>query len=359
MKLLKYLGYIIIAIITLLVVMVYWPKGSLLSQMEYRNVPALGYAIIENGEVVKSEVLGELEEGVSAPENTIFNVASVTKPVFCLVILKLIDDGVIGLDEPLFPYWVDPDLENDPRHQLLTPRILMSHQSGFPNWRWHNEDGKLAFRNDPGTQYGYSGEGMDYLMNAVQSKMQTSIIALADSLLFQPLGMDDTRFVWDEKMDESRFAKWHDKEGGLYDHQKRTHPTAADDLMTTVGDMTKFLKYVMNGGGLSKTLYNEMQTPQVFKNERNAYGLGWEMGLDMPGGEHALVHGGSDMGVKARILVLPKSNQGFIAFTNGDYGQQVIDRLMVDQFEPGAEVLSRIYAPVIWRLICLPFRVPM
>jgi len=56
---------------------------------------------------------------------------------------------------------------------------------------------------------------------------------------------------------------------------------------------------------------------------------------------------------------MPKSKQGFIAFTNGDLGQQVIDRLMVDKFAPGADVLNRIYAPVIWRIIQLPFKIPM
>jgi len=79
----------------------------------------------------------------------------------------------------------------------------------------------------------------------------------------------------------------------------------------------------------------------------------------MPDDEFALVRGGADMGVKARILVMPKSKRGFLAFTNGDYGQQVIDRLMVKEFDPGSKVLNRIYAPVIWRMVCLPFKIAL
>jgi len=358
-KQLKYIGYFILSLLLLVIVLMAWPKGTLESQMAYRNVPALGYAVVENGEAKSSAVIGELEKGIPAPYNTIFNVASVTKPVFGLVILKLIDAKVIGLDEPLYPLWVDPDIQDDPRHKLLTPRILLSHQSGFPNWRWHNEGGKLAFINDPGTQYGYSGEGMDYLMHAIEQKTQTSIIQLADSLLFNPLGMTDTRFVWDKDMDEGRFAKWHNKIGGQYELNKRSNPTAADDLMTTVGDMVKFVQYILDGAGLSKDLFAEMTTPQILKNKRNGFGLSWELALDMPNDEIALVHGGSDMGVKARILAMPNSKQGFIAFTNGDYGQQIIDRLMVKEFVPGSEILKRIYTPVIWRIIDLPFIIPL
>jgi len=85
----------------------------------------------------------------------------------------------------------------------------LSHQTGFPNWR----NGKLEFEFEPGIQWQYSGEGFEYLRKALENKFGESLVELSDSLLFGPLGMKDTRYFWDEDMDESRFACWHDAKG--------------------------------------------------------------------------------------------------------------------------------------------------
>ena len=355
MKYLKYFGYFLLGLISLLIILMIWPKGSIATQLKNNNVPALAYAIIENGEIQELEVVGELEKGVVATKNSIFNVASVTKPVFALTALKLIDTGVIGLDEPLHPYWIDEDVKDDDRHKLLTPRILLSHQSGFLNWRWHYPDGKLAFTFDPGTNYQYSGEGMEYLKNAIQNKTKKELHILMDSLVFDPLEMKDSRMIWDDEMDESRFAKWHDKDGNPYEIFKRKEAVASDDMMTTLEDLSRFAKSIMEKGGLSDKLYAEMITPQVNLNDRLGFGLGWEVVPELGDEEYALVHGGSDMGVKARIVVIPNAKKAFIAFANGDNGQKIIDRVMVNKFEPGAEILKNIYLPFVWRIIYLPF----
>ena len=149
MKILTYLIRAIIALVLIVVGLMIWPKGSLEQQLASNNVPALAYGIIENGELQKVVVAGELAAGQPASDNAIFNVASVTKPVFATTVMKLVAAGQIGLDEPLHPYWVDPDLTDDPRHKLLTPRILLSHQSGFPNWRWHTPTVSSPFNLTP------------------------------------------------------------------------------------------------------------------------------------------------------------------------------------------------------------------
>lgn len=327
-------------------------------QMRKMKVPAVAYGIIENGNSKVIQVVGELEEGVAAPEDAIFNVASVTKPVFGLLALKIIDSGKLGLDEPLYPYWVDDDIAGDPRHKLLTPRILLSHQSGFPNWRWNTQDKKLGFSFDPGQGNQYSGEGMEYLKNAITTITGKRLEQLADSLIFNPLGMKDTHFIWDEDMDEGRFARWHDSHGNQYEYWKRSEACAADDLMTTVDDLGKFAQYIISQkGGLSDSIFAEMITIQSETNRNVGYGLGWQVASDIGEGEYALVHGGSDMGVRARLVIMPESRRAFIAFTNGDNGQQLLDRIMTREFEEGKEILSKIYAPVVWRLIYLPFKI--
>lgn len=318
------------------------PVGTLEEQMARLNVPAVGIGIIKDGKIEKVEVIGELEKGKPAPENTIFNVASLTKPVFATMVLKLVESGKWDLDEPLHPYWIDHEIKNDERHKLLTARIVLSHQTGFPNWRWNNQDKKLAFDFDPGTQFQYSGEGFEYLKNAIETKFQQPIEGLVDSLIFQPIGMNDSRLVWDDKMETAPFAQWHDKRGKLYELFKRKEAVASDDLMTTINDYCKFGIHAMEGAGLSQSLFEDMVTAQVKISKNLTYGLGWQKAENLPNDEYALVHSGSDRGVRAMVILLPNSKEGIVVMTNGDKGNNIIMRVLKENLSYAKEILSRI-----------------
>ncbi len=287
------------------------------------KIPALGIGIIKDGKLKAVNVYGELEKGRPAPLNTIWNVASLTKPVTAMVALKLVSMGKWNLDEPLYKYWIDPDLINDPRHKKLTSRIVLSHQTGFPNWRWNNPTKKLAFDVDPGTKYGYSGEGFEYLRRALEKKFQKTLAQLAKELVFTPLGMNDTRFFWDASMDEKRFAMGHDPAGKVYKINKNKYANAADDLLTTVEDYGKFLVAVLEGKGLSPQVFKEMSEHQVTVKEDKYFGLGWEIYDNLGDGEYTLSHGGADEGCQTLVFLLPKSKHGLIIFTNVDDGYKV------------------------------------
>jgi CubicO group peptidase (beta-lactamase class C family) len=291
------------------------------------KIPALGLGVIREGKLKQVKVYGELKRGERAPINTIFNVASLTKPVVALLALKLVSAGKWNLDEPLDKYWIDPDIKNDPRYKKLTTRLILSHQTGFSNWRWLNKSKKLEFDFEPGTKYQYSGEGLEYLRRAIEKKFNKPIEKLAEELIFKPLGMRDTQFVWDMNMDESRFAIGVDAQGKAYQILKNTKANAADDLLTTVEDYGKFLVSVMNGGGLSKDVFKEMISHQVETKENKYFGLGWEI-YDLGNGEYAMSHGGSDEGVKTLVFLLPKSKQGLIIFTNSDNGTNIYETLI-------------------------------
>ncbi len=160
---------------------------SMQSWLKENNIPTLGLGIIEGGKLQKVKVFGDTKKGVSVAQNAYFNVASLTKPVTAMVTLRLISLGKWKLDEPLDVYWTDPDIINDPRHQELTARMILSHQTGFPNWRWMNDDKKLNFQFNPGTKYQYSGEGFEYLRKALEKKFGKSLDQLAKELVFHPL----------------------------------------------------------------------------------------------------------------------------------------------------------------------------
>lgn len=306
--------------------------------MTENNVPAVGIGVIEEGKINYIKVFGELRAGVSAPDNAYFSVASITKPVVTMLTLKLVESGQWSLDEPLANYWVDPEVANDPLHKKLTTRHVLNHQSGFPNWA----KGKLTFMFEPGTDYTYSGEGFQYLKKAIENKFQTSLAVLADSILFKPLGMNDSYLRWDENIDVSRFACRHDNKGNICKPpiKKEWGVNAAASLITTVEDLCKFSINVMNGSGLSADLINDMVEPHVKLKDHYARGLGWEVISDLPDDEYALEHSGSEGGVKTIFFVLPKSKRGMVILTNGDNGVIVYNKVIREFFEPGQILLS-------------------
>ena len=207
--------------------------------MQHNNVPAVGIAVIENGAVKDLQVFGELRKGIPAPLNTIFEMASLTKPVVATLTLMLVDEGLWDLDEPLSKYWIDPDLIDDPRHQQLTTRIVLSHQTGFLNWRRYNPTNKLTFEFDPGTKYQYSGEGFEYLKHALELRFEKPLEQIAQSVLLTPLGMQDTHFFWDATLPDALFATPHDEQGkpveeGRSFYQRTSEARGSDWLLTTV-----------------------------------------------------------------------------------------------------------------------------
>lgn len=282
------------------------------------KIAALGIGVIEQGELREIRMLGNLKENQPAPHNAIFNVASLTKPVVAMLTLKLVSEGQWDLDEPVAKYWIDPDVVDDPRHKQITTRHLLTHQAGFPNWRYGKFSDKLKFKFDPGKKHSYSGEGFEYLREALERKFGKPIEVLADSLLFRPLGMMDTHFIWRNEVDEKRYAHPHDANGGVYDLPKRTHANAADDLLTTIEDYGKFLVYILEQIETENPIIMDMIKPQVETKKGKAFGLGWEIYPKLSGGEYAISHGGSDRGVQTLVILLPKSQKGLIIFTNSD-----------------------------------------
>lgn len=295
--------------------------------LKENNVPTLGLGIINAGKLQQIKVFGELKKGIAAPYNTIFNVASLTKPITAMVTLKLVSLGKWNLDEPLYKYWTDPDIVNDPKTKKITTRYILSHQTGFPNWRWDNPDKKLNFQFEPGTKYQYSGEGFEYLRKALEKKFNKTLDQLAKELIFDPLQMNDTNYIWDKKTDESRFAIGYDSKGNAYEIEKRKTANAADDLLTTIEDFGKFLVSVMNGDGLSEKVFDDMLTNQVEMKTGEYYGLGLVI-YDLGNGEIALSHGGSDQGVQTIFFLLPKTKQGILIFTNVDDGYKIYEKLL-------------------------------
>jgi CubicO group peptidase (beta-lactamase class C family) len=305
------------------------------------KIPAVGIGIIEDGKLKQILVFGDLEKDVPAPYNTIFQVASLTKPVTAMLTLRLVSMGEWQLDEPLYKYWTDPDVIDDPRHLKLTTRHVLTHQTGFDNWRINNKSKRLIFNFDPGTKLKYSGEGFEYLKRALEHKFNMSLDSLADSILFKPLKMYDTRYVWNEQIDESRYAVPHDASGKAMELPKNKNASAADLLKTTIEDYSNFGVEVMKGTGLTEEVFNDMIRPQSTVSEYESYGLGWDIMKDLSNGEFTLMHDGDDYGAHTIVILLPKSKRGLVVLTNGEKGDDLIKNVIIESLNLGQEIVDK------------------
>jgi hypothetical protein len=96
------------------------------------NVTSVSVAYIDGGKIAFTAYYGDQVPGwPPANESTLYNVASLTKPVTAEVVLRLASEQKLSLDEPMSRFWTDPDIKDNPWTKLLTPRIWLSHQTGF------------------------------------------------------------------------------------------------------------------------------------------------------------------------------------------------------------------------------------
>lgn len=305
------------------------------------NIPTLGLGVIKDGKLTQVRVYGKLNDKTSASNNSLFNVASLTKPVTAMTVLHLVSLGKWNLDEPLYKYFTDPEIASDPRNKKLTTRLVLSHQTGFPNWRRMNKDNQLNFEFEPGTKYQYSGEGFEYLRKAIEKKFNKSLEELAKEYVFQPLNMNDTSYIWNEKKNAERIVIGYDKNEKPYDIVKNRTASAADDLVTSVEDYSKFLIGVMNNNLLSPEVFEAMKTKQIETKKNKYFGLGFEI-YDLGNNEIALSHGGSDKGVNTIVFILPKTKQGLVIFTNVDDGYKIYEPIIKQYFGGKGEKIVEI-----------------
>lgn len=171
-------------------------------QMRALGVPGVGIAVVERGRLAWSRGFGLLQAGRDAriDDATLFEMASLSKPVFAYVALQLVDRGELALDTPLVAYCRPAYLATHPWIERITVRDVLRHSTGLPNWRAHPENETLAPLVEPGSRIDYSGEAFTWLQLAVEAVTGESLDQTARRLLFAPAGMRDSSYGWDAAM---------------------------------------------------------------------------------------------------------------------------------------------------------------
>ncbi len=315
--------------------------------MDRWHVPGLSIALVHDGAVAGQRCFGLKRAGAAAPvePDTIFQAASLSKPVFAYAMLKMAERGDIALDAPLTAYLPDPYVPDDPLLDRITARRVLSHTTGWPNWR--PEGQPLQRERAPGERFGYSGEGYVYLQHVVERVTGQPLDNYMKANLLDPLGMTDSSYAWADA-DDLAVASSHDQTGKPCERFSGIQPEAASSLHTTSHDFGRFLAAVMTSGREPWRLYREsiaeMLRPQVRLNDWVSWGLGW--GLEDTRNGRAIWHWGDNPGYKSFALVAPDVGRGLVVMTNGDGGMatwEPIVRLAFGDDHPAFAWLASFY----------------
>jgi CubicO group peptidase (beta-lactamase class C family) len=223
----------------------------------------LAIAVVANGRLVSAQAFGARNAtGEPLTPDTIMYGASLTKAVVGYTVAMLAREGRVSLDRPiaamlprsipdygnLDAYGNWGDLAGDDRWRAITPRHVLTHATGFANFAFLEPDGRLRFHADPGTRYGYSGEGMMLLQFGLERGLGLDLQREVQARVFAPAGAVRTSLIWRPDFAANLADGWN-AEGRPEPHDARSRARAAGSMDTTIADMGRIAAFMVRGGG--------------------------------------------------------------------------------------------------------------
>ena len=293
--------------------------------MAKAKLSGLALASLRGGELetVESHGVADAAAGRRVDDETVFEAASLGKPVFAYAALKCVEADLISLDEPILRFVTDR-IEHDELTAQITARHVLSHTTGLPNWRSELRPMKCHF--PPGHRFSYSGEGYLLLQRALETILGEPLDGYMRRLVFEPLGMSHYDAA---NVPEDVLALPHD-ENGAPTRSNTLSRNAAGSLHTTAADYARFLRVVLRGEGLSPEARQEMlrptsRPPTPFLTALDpvgdpplADGVAWGLGWGLEIGCDRIFHWGSNPGFKSFTLNALQDGTGFVVLSTGE-----------------------------------------
>lgn len=322
------------------------------AQMSELAIPGLSVAVISDGKIIYSAAKGvaDLNTRKAVDESSVFEAASLSKPVFAYFVLKLAERDVLDLDRPLYEYRPLEGLEDEDSYHAVTTRMALSHRTGFPNWRWFDpapperaiERGTMYMKHEPGV-FGYSGEGYNYVSLVVADLTgndQTTLDELYQQEIAAPLGLSCSSFVRTQCVAERKVTGH--KDGKVFEKEwPRSFPEdtpltfgAAGRLHTNAVDYAKIMIAMIEGHGLSSEMtelfHAEHSRVPVDSDTHRASGVtAWSLGLGMEPTEYGTryKHGGNNGDFQSGMMFFRDRKLGYVFLTNSDKGEEFNRRM--------------------------------
>ncbi|NPC95201.1 serine hydrolase [Nocardioides sp. zg-DK7169] len=281
--------------------------------------------------------------GVEVDEHSLFQGASLTKVVASYLFLKRVDEGVIDLDTPLWEYFESPRTVESDLAKKITARMVLNHTTGLPNWvnGAGREDNQLVPAWEPGTRFGYSGEGFFLLQRTIEHLDGQPLAQTLEEEVFAPLGMADTTLATRPE-DAPRTTVGHGADGAPVAMSNYVPGNAAYTLQTTARDYDRFIQRALFAGeGLSAethALWTEVSSDaQRDANPADRFidwGLG--VGLQTSAKGKALWHWGDNGSRRAFFLAFPETGESVVMFFNSVNGQKAAGSVLSQFLGPQA-----------------------
>ena len=332
----------------------YFIKGdklkSITEAMNEASIPGVSIAVIHNFQIVWTKGYGirDIETKQLVDKNTIFQAASISKPVTALAVMKLVQDGVLDLDEDINTYlktWKLPESELTAKNKV-TLRNLLSHTAGVTvhgfagysaeaktptlvqvlNDEAPANSGNIMVDIEPNSKFRYSGGGYTIVQQALIDQLQKPFEEIMHELVLKPLGMTNS-FYSSSSLKEKQGANTtagHYSDGNQVPYKRHHYPEmAAAGLWTTAEDLAKYAVEIQKTlkGQSNKILtreFMELMTTPILTGEYN-------IGLrnEKVGEEMLLGHGGSNEGYRCRMLFHKEKGFGVIIMSNSDNGHNI------------------------------------
>ncbi len=339
-------------------------EPELPAMMAVAGVPGVSLAIVDGANVTtRGYGTTRATAGNAVSADTVFEAASLSKPVFAYLVMQLVAEGAIDPDKPLGDYMPLPT--TDPRSSKITTRHALSHSGGWRNWR-NVPTHTLTAEFEPGSRFSYSGEGYYFVSRVVEKVTGKGILRLTRERIFEPLGMRRTAYMWSPELDANR-AEPHNNRGvasesfgarsgkafretavaagkamddWTHEDTERASPAVNKDspafpnfllpnvagsMLTTATDYGNFLRHLL-ATPTGKSVLARMIAPQVTLNDALRWGLGF--GLQAQGSGTQFWHWGDNFGFKNFVVGDAQARTAILVFTNGQNGRSIYERVI-------------------------------
>ncbi len=288
--------------------------------MKDHNIQGLSISITDQYKLVWSKGFGVCNNKTKEPVSldTVFHSASLSKPLFAIMVLHLYEQGIINIDKPIAHYYPDEirkndgyfnEIINEKYFYEITPRHILSHSTGLPNWRphcrtpkgWQTQNKPITIYFKPGERFTYSSEAYVLLQIIIEHLINQPAQLYMEKNILQPLKMMNSSYIYPFKEDIS-VASGHNETGIPQNINPVEKMISASSLKTTAENYSKFILSILqhsenNSTILNKSSIQQILTPQIKVNDSMnghkdwqkkeiledktvQWGLGWGLELD-------------------------------------------------------------------------------
>lgn len=320
--------------------------------LEAAHVTGAQIAVLDGARLVWSAAFGlrRREPMLPMDRETTTWAASITKSVFATYVMQLVERGEFSLDTPVVKMLARPldtydayresasEIVQDPGWPALTPRMLLAHTSGLANFAFMEPDKKMRLHFKPGTQYRYSGEGINLVQFVIEQQKGRPLDQLMQEALFTPLGMTRTGIIYRAEF-AADVADRYNSDEKFRSQTKRFPARAAGSMTTSAEDLARFASALFSNKIIKPATRKMMLTPVfpirslhqfALKADEPegaeaqavglAYGIGWGLLTKTRFGPAFFKQGHGD-GAQNYMICFERRKACMILLTNSDNGE--------------------------------------